>query len=551
MSKNNERLVRACGYVRVSTEDQVAHGLSIPSQIDKIEKFCSANGWTLVDVVEEPGQSGKDIGRPKFNQMIGRATSISRPYDVIVVYALSRFARNLALQAKTCADLQLAGVELASVSETFGKGADGNLMRSVVGAFNQHTSDQCAMNTRRAMNANANEGFYNGGPVPFGYRSVVVERRKDKDKKRLAIHVAEADVVRCIFRLAEHGDGSGPLGVRSIAKWLNDRGYTLRGGRFHNSNTAAILCRTHYAGYYMDGKKNEYSEPLPEHEWITVPCPAVVTEEQFLNVAALRAKRSPKVTPPRQINGVTMLPATIARCGQPGCGSGLTVRTGKGGRYHYYTCSSRVKVSAQACMLKSIRREKLDKLVLDEVAARVFDRERLGTILSHLVDRSEEVVKRRKQDLALARAELTNADKAITNLLMTIESGAMRPDDPLFVQRMAHNKARKAALETDVQSLDRQIANSKVQINEEMIGAFAGKMAQALRDEKSRFRAEYIRLFIERVDLSDNEIRIRGTKAALERALIHSQISGDGSVPIFDREWCRLQDSNLWPHHYE
>lgn len=249
--------LRVCGYVRVSTEDQAQHGISIPSQIAKIEEFCRSKGWELVDIVQEPGMSGKDVGRPMFNKMMGRAESAARPFDVIIVYSLSRFARNLAIQTVAFERLQAVGVELASVSEAFGKGPNANLMRSMVGAFNQHVSDQSAMNTIRTMNANAREGFYNGGPVPYGYESFTVEMRKDKDKKKLKIREDEAEVVRCMFRLARYGDGHGPMGARAISNWLNARGYRLRGGRFNNSNTAGILSRTHYVGYYLDGKQNE------------------------------------------------------------------------------------------------------------------------------------------------------------------------------------------------------------------------------------------------------------------------------------------------------
>jgi DNA invertase Pin-like site-specific DNA recombinase len=435
---------RACAYVRVSTEDQVEHGISIPNQIRKIEEFCRAKEWELVEVFEELGQSGKDTGRPQFNTMLGRATSVARPFDVVVVYALSRFARSLEIQITAFGQLRAAGVELASVSEPLDKGPNGNLMRSMVGAFNQHTSDQCAMNTIRAMNANAAEGFWNGGPVPFGYRSVTVEKRKDKDKEKLAIHDEEAEVVRCVFRLAQYGDGNGPMGARAIAEWLNARGYMLRGGR-----------------------------------------------------------------------------------------------------YHYYNCSARVNRSAEACDLKSIRREDLDQVVLGELACRIFDRNRLVELLRHLLDRSQEVIKRRRKDLALAKAELTTVTKAVTNLLLAIESGAMRPDEPQFVERMAHNRARKSALEADVRSLERQLSTSKIKISEEMIAAFADRMANALREGEPQFRAAYVRLFVSRVELSAEEIRIFGSKSALERALIHDGEPVQGEVPIFDREWCRLQDSNL------
>ncbi len=55
-------------------------------------------------------------------------------------------------------------------------------MRAVVGAFNQHYSDETSKHTIRTMRANAAEGFYNGGPVPFGDKSVVVAKRGDATK---------------------------------------------------------------------------------------------------------------------------------------------------------------------------------------------------------------------------------------------------------------------------------------------------------------------------------------------------------------------------------
>ncbi len=58
------------------------------------------------------------------------------------------------------------------------------------------------------------------------------------------------------------------------------------------------------------------------------------------------------------------------------------------------------------------------------------------------------------------------------------------------------------------------------------------------------FRAAYVRLFVERVDVSAEEIRISGTKTALERALVADGALPNGVVPFFDREWCRLGDSN-------
>lgn len=149
------------------------------------------------------------------------------------------------------------------------------------------------------MYENALAGFFNGGRVPFGYESVTVANFGDKAKRKLTIVEAEAEIVRQIFRLARFGKGSGPMGARAVATWLNERGYSLRGARFNNSNTADIFSSLHYLGYYHDGKSDEYGDPFPESSWVRVPCPAIIDESEFLEVAALRALRSPKATPPR------------------------------------------------------------------------------------------------------------------------------------------------------------------------------------------------------------------------------------------------------------
>lgn len=131
-------------------------------------------------------------------------------------------------------------------------------------------------------------------------------------------------MVRRIFDLATTGDGDGPLGARSISEWLNGQGYSLRGAKFNNSNVAGILARDHYAGRYFDKAIDNDGRPGSEAEWIEVPCPTIVALAQMQAVAALRARRAPRVTAPRIVSGPTLLTA-VARCGV--CGSGLTIAT--------------------------------------------------------------------------------------------------------------------------------------------------------------------------------------------------------------------------------
>src|SRR3546814_18595803 len=111
----------------------------------------------------------------------------------------------------------------------------------------------------------------------------------------------------------------------------------------------------------------------PRVEWVDVACPAIITQDTFDTVQALRTIRNPQRTPPRITSGPTLLTA-IARCGHDACGQGMTIRTGKSGAYSYYACARKVNAGASSCTTRHIRQEKLDALVLDALDRQLLER---------------------------------------------------------------------------------------------------------------------------------------------------------------------------------
>ncbi len=80
---------------------------------------------------------------------------------------------------------------------------------------------------------------------------------------------------------------------------------------------------------------------------------------------------------------------------------------------------------------------------------------------------------------------------------------------------------------------------------------FATAIRQAIRNRESGFRKAYIRRFVERVEVDDNEIRIRGSHAALAQGIAARPAEAAGEVPSFGQGWWARQDSNLRQHRYE
>src|SRR5690606_3239907 len=92
------------------------------------------------------------------------------------------------------------------------------MMRQIIGIFDEYTSKENGKQVSRAMRENAKQGFWNGASPPLGYRIVEAERRGQKIKKKLEIDPVEREVIELIFRLYADGDpatGTPPLGVKA------------------------------------------------------------------------------------------------------------------------------------------------------------------------------------------------------------------------------------------------------------------------------------------------------------------------------------------------
>ena len=387
MPKPPVSIRRAAIYARVSTTRQAEAELSIPDQINQITDHRTKMGWEVVSTFIEPGASATDDRRPQFQAMIDFATSATRPVDVVVVHSMSRFFRDQFQSEFYFRRLRKARVDVVSITQNFQNDPTGDLIRRIVSSFDEYQSQEHAKHTSRAMNENARQGFWNGSQTPFGYKTVVAEMRGTKAKKRLALNDAEAEVVRLIYNCAL--GRSGPvIGIKAIVNRLNAEGFSFRGKRFHISNVHRILTNPTYAGtHYFNTSCARTGEAKDRSEWISVNVPAIISQDEFDLVQASLAARSPKKTPPRVVNTPTLLTG-IAKCAT--CGSGMTTRTGKSGRYRYYACAGCAQKGKTLCKGRSIPMASLDGMILEQLADRLFTPERLTQILRGYISRSAE-----------------------------------------------------------------------------------------------------------------------------------------------------------------
>ncbi len=224
----------AAAYIRVSTEEQTE--LSPDSQLKLIREYAKKNDMILPDefIYQDDGISGRTAAkRPSFNRMIGEAKKTPKPFDVILLWKFSRFARNREDSIVYKSMLRKLGIEVISISENIGDDKMSVLVEAMIEAMDEYYSINLAEEVKRGMLEKISRGQIVNAP-PIGYTL----------KNGTYIPDENADLIRRIFNEFLSGDG-----YVTIARRLNDEGYkTLRGNKFENRTIEYIIRNPVYIG---------------------------------------------------------------------------------------------------------------------------------------------------------------------------------------------------------------------------------------------------------------------------------------------------------------
>lgn len=211
-------------YLRLSVDEEEGRAQSIEAQRFEAQKYARANNIDIIEEFVDAGVSGRRTVRPSFDRMIAQACERPSPISMVLTYRLDRFARNQRVFHNALAQLEGAGVDYVSVTEAFGKGRTARFGMSVSAIFAEQQSIAASIHTSKSRRENARQGYWNGGPVPYGYETYVAEQVGKKSRMKLRLVASEAAVVRQIFDWALQGHGG-----RKIVAMLHARGLTMRG----------------------------------------------------------------------------------------------------------------------------------------------------------------------------------------------------------------------------------------------------------------------------------------------------------------------------------
>ena len=524
---------RAALYLRVSTGRQAESDLSIPDQRRQLASYAESKGWAIAAEFVEPGNSATDDKRPAFQAMIDAGLERPPGFDTIIVHSFSRFFRDQFLFEFYTRKLTKNGVRLVSITQELGDDPMGIMMRQIMALFDEYQSRENAKHTLRAMKENARQGYWNGSHPPLGYRVVNADQRGEKTKRKLEIDPEQAELVRLIYKLALLGDGKvGPMGMKAIVTYLNRHGYRTRdGGRWGISTAHVILTRTTYIGEHrFNNRVAKTGEFKDVEEQVVSKVPPIIDLETFEAVQTLMARRSPLCKVGR-ISSSPVLLSGICHCGN--CGGAMTLRTGKGGKYRYYTCSTKARTGPTGCPGLTVPMDRIDKAVVNYLENRLLDPKQLTKLMGNIIDRRQAWMDRRRVHIADLRKRATEAQAKLNRLFEAIENGVADVTDPDIKARMKDIKRARDAAQADADRAERAVVRLGPVITPELLKRFAEETRKALRREDGTLAPNLLRAVAQRVVVYSRwEMEVSGCRVELFRTLAATNGSVDAAVAI-------------------
>ena len=175
-SKNNSDKPLAVIYVRVSTKEQVDEGNSIVTQERICKQYAAKQGWDVVKVFSDKGESAKTADRPELQAMLAFCAEKKNAISYVVVYKVDRLARNTDDYSFIRLSLRSSRVELRSATEVLEDTPVGRFLENTLANVAQFDNDVRAERCSNGMKEAMREGRY-VWMAPIGYNNVSVANK--------------------------------------------------------------------------------------------------------------------------------------------------------------------------------------------------------------------------------------------------------------------------------------------------------------------------------------------------------------------------------------
>jgi len=407
-------------------------------------------------------------------------------WDTLLVFDLSRFARNMT-DAVTYGNL-LADhdIELVSVTQNFGNTDEGYASKYLCHLTDDMQSRKNSRTTHAGLSNKAQKAGHCGGVPPLGYDV--------GENGQLVINAEEAEIVRKIFAMFEMN-----YSYTRMAEVLNKEGRLTKGRKpFTKNSFHELLHQEKYTGTYCwnkarekdsKGRHNTHArKPIDKQIRVDGGCPQIISKERFQKVQETLASRARGKAGSKSNRHYMLSGIKVLRCAE--CGSYLTgaAKSSHGKTYTVYLCP---KHKAKECSTKEIRTGDLDRMVANLIAKDLFQRDDIPAISRQLKhnDSYKKLCERKR-----------GVERSIVHVISAIE----RDPEEELVKRLKALSAEKASIERAIEATK----VDKAGITPENIKAVCAKLRDYLIHSDDPDVKAYLQSAIKEINVSNDAVDI-------------------------------------------
>lgn len=501
-------------YARVSTAQQEQEA-TIDSQVDALETYARQHGYrTSPDLIFlDRGVSGAQLNRPALNRL--RDLAPEGLFQILLCYSPDRLARHYAHQWVLLDEFRRCGIRVVFINQdTLPEGPEGELWLGFHALFAEYERAEITRRLQRGKRYRMRRGELVNPNPPYGYQYIPVS---EANGGRWIPHPVEAGVVRSIYRwYTEEG-----LTLHQIVHRLNAMGEAAppRGKQWRYSTVRAILTQPAYTGRAYYGRtmtrpeavgrpkkrgrgwlKRPEHRPRPPEEWIEIPVPPLLTEEEWLR-AQERLAMNQKFASRNNKRHFYLLRSLLV-CGV--CGHTL-VGQGREGKREYvcpYGSGNRSPdIPPHRCRIAG---DLAESLVWEAVSGLI----RQPALLEDAWQARQEETREDAGEAERLQGRLRALQRQRMRLLDAFQDELIDKDE--LARRKRRLDAEEEAIRQRLEQLE-QAARSQ-QAKAQMLrdfAAFCQRIEAALEDPTPEVQQEVVRLLIDHIVVTEDELIIK------------------------------------------
>lgn len=364
-------------YVRVSTEEQAIHGLSIEAQTAALEEWARSNGHKIVGTYVDAGISARKPAskRPELQRLLDDVTGGKG--DLVVFTKLDRWFRNIAEYYKVQEVLEKHHVDWKTIHEDYDTStASGRLKINIMLSVAQDEADRTSERIKAVFERKREKLEPVSGRLPLGYMI---------SGKKIVKDPGTEEMVNDVFR-KYMSCGSICETQRFILEKYNYRMLYQR--------ISKILYNTAYYG------KMQGAEGMS---------PAYITKEEFGKIQEMRARVARKTKQNR-----VYLFSGLVTCGA--CGRRMSVSPARGNASPVIKCNGHHVQKSGCTNGICISEKKIEAFLIDRIESEM---NRLRVEQEKVIPLKEQ--KNHGREIAQLKEKISKLKNLYLNDLITLD----------------------------------------------------------------------------------------------------------------------------------